>query len=205
MTVDARVAGLIETEVARLGFALVRISFGGGARPVLQVMAERDDGTLTIDDCASISRALSSLLDVEDPIPGEYNLEVSSPGIDRPLTRPMDYDRWAGFEAKVTLKTPLDGRKRFAGELAGLDDARQHALLDTPEGRVALPLDGIEQAKLVLTDELIRAALKAQGGGVDFAGLGDDIEVEVEDDAADNDNDPPAPPHSRPTDTIQKD
>jgi len=154
----ARIEALIEPAVEAMGFHLVRVRFGGGRRPVLQIMAERHDGTMSIDDCADLSRALSALLDVEDPVPGEYELEVSSPGIDRPLTRPGDYVRFAGFEARVETHAPIEGRKRFRGRVAGLDG--ESVLIDLPEGRMRLPFGAIAEGRLVLTDELIQASLK---------------------------------------------
>jgi ribosome maturation factor RimP len=127
-------------------------------RPTLQVMAERlDDTPMTIDDCAEISRSVSALLDVADPIAGAYTLEVSSPGLDRPLVRPEDYDRFAGFEARLELAAPRDGRKRFRGRLIGLDgdDVR---LAGEGGGEVRLPFAAIAKAKLVLTDDLLALA-----------------------------------------------
>lgn len=180
-TLIERLHSLIEPEVSRLGFELVRLSYGGG-RPVLQVMAERPDGSMSVDDCATLSRALSDVLDAEDPIPGEYSLEVSSPGIDRPLTRPKDYTRWSGFDAKVALAVPLAGRKRFHGRLVGLVDGVVQ--MTTEDGPVALPLADIDSAKLVLTDDLIRAALKAQGAAL-AEDLGDDVDLELEDETGD--------------------
>lgn len=180
-TLIERLHSLIEPEVSRLGFELVRVNYGGG-RPVLQVMAERPDGSMSVDDCATLSRALSDVLDAEDPIPCEYSLEVSSPGIDRPLTRPKDYTRWSGFDAKVTLAAPQSGRKRFQGRLEGLVDGVVR--MTTEEGPVALPLADIESAKLVLTDDLIRAALKAQGAAL-AEDLGDDVDLELEDETGD--------------------
>ncbi|MBY0431553.1 MAG: ribosome maturation factor RimP, partial [Rhodospirillales bacterium] len=117
---------------------------------------------MTVEDCADISRALSALLDVEDPIEGTYTLEVSSPGIDRPLTRRVDYERWAGFEAKVETSRPVDGRKRFRGRLVGIDEADMIRLRLDDGGEAALPLTDIQRAKLVLTDELIAAVAKEQ-------------------------------------------
>jgi ribosome maturation factor RimP len=118
-------------------------------------MAERPDGTMTVEDCAEISRAASAILDVEDPIKGEYNLEVSSPGIDRPLVREQDYFKYAGFEAKIETAVPISGQRRFRGVIVGFEQG--HVVLDAPQGRVQLPFDGIEQAKLVLTDALVNA------------------------------------------------
>jgi ribosome maturation factor RimP len=160
-----RIAGLIEPSLDAMGYRLVRVQMSGGRRPTLQVMAERrDDVAMTVDDCADISRAVSAILDVADPIPGTYSLEVSSPGIDRPLVRREDFDRFAGHEARVELAQPIDGRRRFKGRLLGRDgDAVRMTVEDG--GEVALPFPAIAKAKLVLTDELIAAAQKQQGAG----------------------------------------
>ncbi len=154
---------LISPSVEAMGFDLVRVSLSEGGERTLQVMAERPDGTMTVDDCAELSRAISALLDVEEPIKGNYSLEVSSPGIDRPLVRPNDFERFAGFDAKVELyeplkETPSGGQKRFKGRLLGLDEARVG--LDTAEGRFWMPFDDIMTARLLLTDELVEASLK---------------------------------------------
>ena len=158
MTDIATIARDIEPEVNSLGFDLVRVAMIGGASdPTLQVMAERPDTRqLDLSDCEKLSRSLSELPDRDDPIDGGYRLEVSSPGIDRPLTRPADYSDWAGHEARITLAAPRDGRKQFTGKLGGLDaDAVK---LTDKEGRThALPLSAISSAKLVLTDKLIQA------------------------------------------------
>ncbi|HKU92813.1 MAG TPA: ribosome maturation protein RimP [Sphingomicrobium sp.] len=158
MTDVAGIARLIEPEVKRLGFDLVRVMMIGGASdPTLQIMAERPDTRqLDLADCEKLSRGLSELLDREDPVEGSYRLEVSSPGIDRPLTRAADYSDWAGHEARITLAAPRDGRKQFTGTLEGLD--RDEVKLTDKEGRThALPLSAISSAKLVLTDKLIQA------------------------------------------------
>jgi len=139
-----------------MGYEIVRVHLSGGQRPVLQVMAERADGApMTVDDCADISRTVSALLDVEDPIQGAYSLEVSSPGIDRPLTRLKDFERYAGFEARVETRGPIDGRRRFRGVLKGV--AGETVRLEVEGGLAELPFDGILRAKLVLTDALIAA------------------------------------------------
>jgi ribosome maturation factor RimP len=154
------VARIIEPSLEAMGYRLVRImQTGGQHRPTLQVMAERsDEAAMTVDDCAQISRSVSALLDVADPIAGAYMLEVSSPGIDRPLVRPEDYDRFAGFEARIDLAAPHDGRKRFRGRLLGRDGAAVRLAADGSEFR--LPLGAIARAKLILTDDLVAAALK---------------------------------------------
>jgi len=149
---------LIEPEVKHLGYDLVRVSMiGGSSDPTLQVMAERPDTRqLNIDDCERISRRLSDKLDLCDPIEGSYRLEVSSPGIDRPLTRFKDYRDWAGHEARITLAEPRDGRRQFSGMLEGVagDDVK---LTDKTGEAHALPFSEISSAKLVLTDKLIQA------------------------------------------------
>ena len=160
MTHPRHIAELIEPTLADLGYELVRVQFQGARTKVLQIMAERADGAeMTVEDCADISRAISPVLDVADPIDEAYSLEVSSPGLDRPLTRRKDFERYAGFEAKVETAAPVDGRRRFKGLLKGLSEADE-VMMAVQEGEVNIPLDLIEKAKLVLTDELIAAALK---------------------------------------------
>ena len=150
------IAPIIEPSLEAMGYRLVRVAFLGARRSTLQIMAERiDDAPMTVDDCTEISRSVSALLDVADPIADAYMLEVSSPGIDRPLTRPEDYDRFAGFEAKVELGRPLDGRKRFRGRLLGRDDSHVRLIAET--GEVRLPFADIATAKLVITDDLLAA------------------------------------------------
>ena len=152
---------LIEPVVEAAGFRLVRVRLMGGKTKTLQIMAERPDGSMNVDDCAELSHALSEFLDAEDPIEGEYNLEVSSPGIDRPLTRITDYSRWAGHEAKLELHAPdANGRKRFKGTLLGLDG--NSVVLETNGERLAIPFGAIADAKLILTDKLIQEDLKAR-------------------------------------------
>jgi len=151
------IARIIEPSLDAMGYRLVRVALTGTRRATLQVMAERrDDEPMTVDDCADISRSISALLDVADPITGTYVLEVSSPGIDRPLVRPEDYDRFAGFEARIDLHEPVDGRKRFRGRVLGRAD--ELIRLTSDGGEVLLPLASIARAKLVLTDDLIAAA-----------------------------------------------
>lgn len=150
------IAPIIEPSLEAMGYRLVRIAFLGAKRATLQIMAERlDDAPMTVDDCTEISRSVSALLDVADPIDSAYMLEVSSPGLDRPLTRPEDYDRFAGFEARVELAQPLDGRKRFRGRLLGRADTHIRMMAET--GEVALPLADIAKAKLVITDDLLKS------------------------------------------------
>lgn len=151
-------AGHIETMIApsleAMGYDVVRVSFTGGRRPTLQIMVEhRDASPMTVEDCATVSHSVSALLDVADPIATAYQLEISSPGIDRPLVRPADYERFAGFEAKIELQRPLDGRRRFRGKLLGLAD--DSVKLQVGSEPMLLPLSSIARAKLVLSDELI--------------------------------------------------
>jgi ribosome maturation factor RimP len=151
-----RIAQTIEPSLAAMGYRLVRVVITSGRRATLQVMAERlDDRPMTVDDCAQISHSVSALLDVADPIADAYMLEISSPGIDRPLVRPEDYERFSGFEARIELVQPLDGRKRFRGRLLGTSQGKVR--LATETGETELPLDGVARAKLVLTDDLIAA------------------------------------------------
>jgi len=152
-----RIAQTIEPSLEAMGYRLVRVVITSGRRATLQVMAERlDDQPMTVDDCAQISRSVSALLDVADPIPSAYLLEISSPGIDRPLVRTEDYDRFRGFEARIELARPIDGRKRFRGRLLGT--SRGNVRLVTETGETELPLDAVDRAKLVLTDDLISGA-----------------------------------------------
>ncbi len=164
--VAARVAAIVEPVLEGLGFRLVRVRVSGsqGGGSTLQIMAERPDGTFTIDDCEAASRAVSPVLDVEDPIAAAYNLELSSPGIDRPLVRAGDFDRWAGYEARVEMAVAQDGRKRFRGFVLGAQGQsarlkRTDAKADEPT-EILLPIEEIGEARLVLTDELIREALR---------------------------------------------
>lgn len=140
-----------------MGYELVRVAVSGKDRPTVQIMADRADGAqITVEDCEAISRALGAVIDVEDPLPGAWNLEVSSPGIDRPLTRVKDWNRFAGHLARAELIAPMDGRKRFSGIVLGADSAHARMRLDDGS-EVLLPLDDLRRARLVLTDELIVA------------------------------------------------
>lgn len=171
----AALTALIEPEARALGFDLVRVKlFGGGDDLTLQVMAERPDTRqLTIDDCAALSRRLSDRLDEleaqgRDPIDSAYRLEVSSPGIDRPLTRLRDFADWQGHEAKIELGDPIDGRKRFQGLIAGIDSANGLIeIIDRKDASFSVPFDRIESAKLVLTDALISATVPLSTEGAD--------------------------------------
>ncbi|HVZ05937.1 ribosome maturation factor RimP [Hyphomicrobium sp.] len=162
--VAAEVAAVVEPVLEDLGFRLVRVKIQGGgtADKIVQLMAERPDGSITIDDCETISKNVSPVLDVADPISGAYRLEVSSPGIDRPLVRPSDFEDWSGHEARIELTEPIDGRRKFKGVLEGFEDGEVRIEADTGEHgmqHLGLPVHLISDAKLVLTDELIREAL----------------------------------------------
>ena len=158
-TAAEQIERLIEPSLSAMGYEIVRIMIMGKHTPTLQIMAERkDDQPMTVEDCADISRQISAVLDVEDPIRSAYTLEVSSPGLDRPLTRPKDYQRFAGYEAKLETRFPIDGRRKFTGKLIGIDG--EVVKLKDDAGEVSLPYAQIHKAKLVLTDELLRQAQK---------------------------------------------
>jgi ribosome maturation factor RimP len=159
----AQIAAVAEPVLSDLGFRLVRVILSGRNGTTVQVMAERPDGTITVKECADISRRLSPVLDAHDPIQGQYTLEVSSPGIDRPLVRPSDFEDWAGYEAKIELKELLAGRKRFRGMLEGVENEEVRIEVELDQlGRqiIGLPIRLVGEARLVLTDELIREALR---------------------------------------------
>jgi len=159
--VDARVAAIAEPVIEDLGYRLVRVRVSGQNGCTVQVMAERPDGTMAVEDCEAISRDLSPALDVDDPIDRAYHLEISSPGIDRPLVRASDFERWAGHVAKIDMAVMQDGRRRFRGAIGEVRDGKVHiALDDAGAGDAAdywLPLQDINEAKLVLTDALLAA------------------------------------------------
>ena len=157
MNPAARVEKIIAPALGEMGYDLVRVRLLGGKPPRLQIMAERHDNVgMTVEDCAEISHVLSALLDAEDPIDDSYLLVVSSPGIERPLTRLADFDRFSGFEAKIELRQPVEGRRRFRGRLLGVE--KETVLLRMDGQSVALPFADIGDAKLVLTDDLLAAA-----------------------------------------------
>lgn len=162
---DAQVAAIIEPIVASLDARLVRVRLSGQNGLTLQIMAERNDGTMTVEDCQALSRAVSPVLDVEDPIDKAYHLEVSSPGIDRPMVRRSDFARWVGHLVKCETSIMVDGRKRFRGMIDGVDEDAfilkrdQASYGDKPVVRI--PFDALAEAKLILTDDLIRDALAA--------------------------------------------
>jgi len=166
-----QIAAVIEPAIEDLGYRLVRVAhLGRGDKQTVQIMAERPDGTIAIEDCEIISRQLSPLLDAYDPMPGAYSLEVSSPGIDRPLVRPSDFEDWAGYEAKIELKELIDGRKRFRGILEGQEDDELRLEVDLDQiGRqvIGLPIENIAEARLVLTDSLVRESLRRSKAGAE--------------------------------------
>ncbi|MDR3440429.1 ribosome maturation factor RimP [Telmatospirillum sp.] len=162
MDLEERISALVAPSLDAMGYELVRVLLQGRTNLTLQIMAERcDRQPMTVDDCAEISRSISAVLDVEDPITGAYTLEVSSPGIDRPLTRPQDFDRFAGFEAKIETKEPVEERKRFRGQVLGLNEQGQVRLV-VEAHEIVVAQANIKSAKLVLTDALIAAVTKEQ-------------------------------------------
>ena len=163
----AEIAGVIEPVLEGLGYRLVRVVMSGQDGQTLQIMAERPDGSMTIEDCEAVSRDLSPILDTFDPVSGAYRLEISSPGIDRPLVRVSDFETWAGFEARVELRQAVSGRKRWRGELEGIeaDEVRMICEIEGEDGKLApqvvgFPVALVSEAKLVLTDDLIEDALR---------------------------------------------
>jgi ribosome maturation factor RimP len=165
----ARVAALAAPVLADLGYRLVRVRISGTTGGTVQIMAERPDGSMVIEDCELASRALSPVFDANDPVEGPYRLEISSPGIDRPLVRRSDFDRYAGHVAQIEMQAPVDGRKRFRGDLLGTQDENVRlrrtdaAAPDNPE--VLLPIDAMVEARLVLTDALIAESLRRSKHG----------------------------------------
>lgn len=157
MDLCQKIQEMIEPSLTHLGYEIVRVLLQGGDVKTVQIMVERADRKdMTLDDCEKVSRTVSALLDVDDPFSGRYMLEISSPGIDRPLIKAMDYVRFAGFEAKVETLVPLNGRRRFKGKILGLTDDEKSVRLDAEEGQVSIELENISKAKLILTDELLK-------------------------------------------------
>ncbi len=154
---EQRIRNLIEPSLAHMGYVIVRVRLEGKKEPVVQIMAERHDGSgITLDECATISHTVSALMDVEDPIMSAYRLEVSSPGMDRPLVSRQDFVTYQGQQIKIDMQVPVNGRKRFKGQLLG--EAERMVTLAIEEGEVTLPLDDIRDAKLVITEEMLRQA-----------------------------------------------
>lgn len=197
--IDQRLAALVTPAIEDLGYELVRIRLMGGKTRILQIMADRPEGGINVDDCAKISTAVSAVLDVEDPIEDNYTLEVSSPGIDRPLTRLKDFDMWNGYEARVETTELIDGRRRFKGFIAGTEG--DEVLITLDEGgedvTIGLQFEWLSDAKLILTDELIAEMLRQRkesgafdGADVDESGFED---IETEDHEDDDGEETPAP------------
>jgi ribosome maturation factor RimP len=182
--IDRRLADIVTPTIEGLGFELVRLRLQGGKTATLQIMADRPDGGIDVDDCAAISTAVSAVLDVEDPIDENYHLEVSSPGIDRPLTRLKDFDAWEGYEVKIETSEQIDGRRRFKGVLRGTegDEVLIEIENNGEEVVIGLQFDWLSDAKLVLTDELIAEMLrqKKASGAIDETQF-DEIETDSPD------------------------
>lgn len=163
-SMDRRIAEIITPVIEDMGFELVRVRYMSGKSATLQLMVQRPDGGIDVDECAEISTAVSAVMDVEDPILDAYTLEVSSPGIDRPLTRLKDFDQWNGYAARIETHDLIDGRRRFKGTLAGTEDG--DVLIEiVNEGEpvtIGLQFDWLSEAKLILTDDLIRDVLRAR-------------------------------------------
>jgi ribosome maturation factor RimP len=198
--IAARVAALATPVLSGLGYRLVRVRVSGTSGMTVQIMAEKADGTMAIEDCEAASRALSPVFDAEDPIEREYRLEISSPGIDRPLVRRSDFERHAGHEAKVEMAVASDGRKRFRGTLLGVEGNAARLRLrdkDAPEAEggaeVLLPIADMAEARLVLTDDLIRESLRR---GKAAGEARDSNETRANARAADNDNRMPETAHA---------
>ncbi|MHA6287822.1 ribosome maturation factor RimP [Maricaulis sp. CAU 1757] len=163
---DDRIAALVDPVAGELGLEVIRVRVMSGKKPRLQLMIDRADGSgVDVSDCAKLSRALYDVFEAEDPVSGEYDLEVSSPGIDRPLTALAHFERWEGYEVKLELDRLAEGRKRFRGLIAGVEDGHVLLDMDGEDETTLIPFDWIADAKLVLTDALIEADLKARGPG----------------------------------------
>jgi len=183
--IDQRIAEIIAPVIEDMGYELVRVRLMSGKEQTLQIMAQKPDGTIEVDECAEISTAVSAVLDVEDPILEAYTLEVSSPGIDRPLTRLKDFDQWSGYVAKIETTELIDGRRRFKGALAGTEG--EEVLIEIEEHgeplTIGLKFDWLSDAKLVLTDDLIRDVLRGRknAGQIDEAQF-DEVETIIDGD-----------------------
>lgn len=176
--IDRRLADIVGPVIEGLGFELVRIRLMGGKTRILQIMADRPDGGIGVDECGDISTAVSAVLDVEDPLEDNYVLEVSSPGIDRPLTRLKDFEMWKGWEARVETTELIDGRRRFKGDLAGVEGDEVLITLDEggEEVTIGLKFDWLSDAKLILTDALIAEMLRQKKVAEPAEGQFDEIE-----------------------------
>jgi ribosome maturation factor RimP len=184
--IDRRLADIVGPVIEGLGFELVRIRLMGGKTRVLQIMADRPDGGIGVDECGDISTAVSAVLDVEDPLEDNYVLEVSSPGIDRPLTRLKDFEMWKGWEARVETTELIDGRRRFKGDLAGVEGDEVLITIEESgeEVTIGLKFDWLSDAKLILSDELISEMLRQKKVAEPTDGEFDAIE-EIDGDEAD--------------------
>jgi ribosome maturation factor RimP len=183
--IDRRLADIVGPVIEGMGFELVRIRLMGGKTRILQIMADKPDGGIDVDDCGQISTAVSAVLDVEDPVEDNYVLEVSSPGIDRPLTRLKDFDIWSGWEARIETTELIDGRRRFKGTLAGIEG--DEVLINIEEGTVGLKFEWLSDAKLILTEELISEMLRQRkaSGVIDESKFDEIEETEGDDDETD--------------------
>ncbi len=191
--IDRRLADIVGPVIEGLGFELVRIRLMGGKTRTLQIMADRPEGGIIVEDCATISTAVSAVLDVEDPVEDNYILEVSSPGIDRPLTRLKDFDVWADYEARIETTELIDGRRRFKGNLRGTEGEEILIEIEEPTGKVTIGLkfDWLSEAKLILTDELIAEMLRQRKA----SGVIDDTQFdEIETSEGDEAEEPETPP-----------
>ena len=193
---DRRLADIVQPVIEGLGFELVRIRLMGGATRILQIMADKPEGGIEVDHCGDISTAVSAVLDVEDPIEENYVLEVSSPGIDRPLTRLKDFEMWKGWEARIETTELIDGRRRFKGTLGGVEG--EDVLIEIEDGKetvtIGLQFDWLSDAKLILTDELISEMLRQKkASGVIDESQFDEIEETDATEENDGDDDSDAP------------
>jgi ribosome maturation factor RimP len=193
---DRRLADIVQPVIEGLGFELVRIRLMGGATRILQIMADKPEGGIEVDHCGDISTAVSAVLDVEDPIEENYVLEVSSPGIDRPLTRLKDFEMWKGWEARIETTELIDGRRRFKGTLGGVEG--EEVLIEIEDGKetvtIGLQFDWLSDAKLILTDELISEMLRQKkASGVIDESQFDEIEEADATEETDGDDDSDAP------------
>lgn len=188
---DRRLADIVTPAIEGLGFELVRIRLMGGATRTLQIMADRPEGGIEVDDCGEISTVVSAILDVEDPIEENFVLEVSSPGIDRPLTRLKDFEMWKGWEARLETTELIDGRRRFKGTLAGAED--DEVLIEIEDAgavvTIGLKFDWLSDAKLILTDELIAEMLRQKKA----SGVFDETQFDEIDQTEAGDDDTPEP------------
>ncbi len=191
--IDRRLAEIVAPVIEGLGYELVRIRLQGGRHATLQIMADRPEGGINVDDCAAISTGVSAVLDVEDPITEQYTLEVSSPGIDRPLTRLKDFDAWEGYEVRLETTEQIDGRKRFKGMLRGTEG--DEVLIEIEDQgqdvTIGLQFEWLADAKLVLTEELIAEMLRQRkDAGIIDEGQFDEIETEEDETSEDDQNSP---------------